>query len=160
MARVGSSKAVAAVLARPWPCSLLYGEPWPTALIEAAACGRAALASRVEGVAEVVEHGRTGLLVPPGNPAALAEAVSSMLVDPQRRAEMGWRARRLAEQRFDMCYWARTLAGLYERAVGRTPMRYDVLAEAGRRLRLESRAASCGQLSLAGTDQEPREVAA
>lgn len=99
-----------------------YTEALPTALLEAAACGRASVASRVGGVPEVVEHGRTGLLVPPGDPVALADAVCSLLADGPRREEMGRSARRLAEQRFDMKEWARRLAGLYAQAAGRVPV--------------------------------------
>lgn len=92
-------------------------EALPTSLIEAAACGRAAVATRVGGVPEVVEHGRTGLLVAPGDPRALADAVVTLLGDPGRREEMGRRARQLAEERFDMHVWARTLRRVYQHAI-------------------------------------------
>lgn len=92
-------------------------EALPTSLIEAAACGRAAVATRVGGVPEVVEHGRTGLLVAPGDPGALADAVVTLLGDPGRREEMGRRARQLAEERFDMHVWARTLRRVYQHAI-------------------------------------------
>lgn len=97
-------------------------EALPTALVEAAACGRAAVATDVGGVPEVVQHGRTGLLVPPRDPPALADAVSLLLSDPQQRAEMGRRARRLAEERFDVLAWGQALVRLYERAAGRVPV--------------------------------------
>lgn len=90
-----------------------FTEALPTAMIEAAACGLAAVATDVGGTSEIVEHGRTGLLVPPGQPAALAEAVVALLVDPDRRSRYGAAGRLLAEDRFDHRRWARTLADLY-----------------------------------------------
>lgn len=93
-------------------------EALPTSLIEAAACGLAAVATPVGGIPEVVEHERTGLLVPPGDPVALGDAVVALLTDDRRREAMGRAARRLAEERFDMHRWARRLRDVYDEAVG------------------------------------------
>jgi glycosyltransferase involved in cell wall biosynthesis len=93
-------------------------EALPTSLIEAAACGLATVATPVGGIPEVVEHGRTGLLVPPGDPVAFGDAVIALLTDDRRREAMGRAARRLAEERFDMHRWARRLRDVYDEAVG------------------------------------------
>jgi glycosyltransferase involved in cell wall biosynthesis len=77
-------------------------EALPTALIEAAAAGRAAVATRVGGCAEVVDDGRTGVLVPPGDAAALAAEVVALLLDRDRRRAFEQAARRRAEQRFSL----------------------------------------------------------
>jgi glycosyltransferase involved in cell wall biosynthesis len=61
----------------------------PVALIEAMASGRPVVATRVGGVADVVSDGVTGLLVSPGDEAALSEAVLNLLADEARRAAMG-----------------------------------------------------------------------
>jgi glycosyltransferase involved in cell wall biosynthesis len=98
-------------------------EALPTALIEAAASGLAAVATSVGGTPEIVEHERTGLLVPPGNAEALARAVITLLVDEEQRAQYGAAARVLAEQRFDLTGWAEQLARLYAEAVGATGRR-------------------------------------
>jgi glycosyltransferase involved in cell wall biosynthesis len=65
------------------------GEGLPTVLIEAAACGRAIVATDVAGCREVVADGVNGLLVPPNDPAALARALARLLDDPALRAGMG-----------------------------------------------------------------------
>jgi glycosyltransferase involved in cell wall biosynthesis len=77
-------------------------EALPTALIEAAAAGRPVVATRVGGAAEVVENDRTGLLVPPGDPAALAKAIEALLTDRWRANAFGEAARRLAYERFSL----------------------------------------------------------
>ncbi|MGH3867942.1 MAG: glycosyltransferase family 4 protein [Pseudonocardiaceae bacterium] len=91
-------------------------EALPTVMIEAAACGLAAVATTVGGTPETVEHGRTGLLVPPGDADALADAVITLLADHDRRLRCGAAARKLAEQRFDLRCWAQRLSRLYEQA--------------------------------------------
>jgi glycosyltransferase involved in cell wall biosynthesis len=68
-------------------------EGLPIALLEAMALGRPAVVTRVGGVPEVVTDGAQGLLVPPRDPAALAEGLRCLLGDPQLRARMGTAAR-------------------------------------------------------------------
>ena len=60
--------------------------------------GKPVVASATGGVPEIVDHDETGLLVPPGNARALAEAISSMLADPQRAASLGERGRQRAKR--------------------------------------------------------------
>ena len=71
------------------------------ALVEAAACGLPAIASRTGGIVDVVEDRRSGLLVPPGDAGALSEALAALVADEPRRAEMGAAARAVAIARFD-----------------------------------------------------------
>ena len=75
-------------------------EALPTVAMEAAAAGRAMVASRVGGVPEVVEDGVTGMLVPPGDPRALSESISVLLADPTRRQALASAARRKALEEF------------------------------------------------------------
>ena len=70
-------------------------------LVEAAACGLPAIGSRTGGIVDVIEDGRSGLLVSPGDVAALAAALGSLAADAGLRSELGRRARVVARERFD-----------------------------------------------------------
>ncbi|MGE5700854.1 MAG: glycosyltransferase [Arthrospira platensis] len=91
-------------------------EALPTTLIEAAACGRAVIATDVDGVPEVVIDGETGLLVAVDDVDALTGALLVLLGDEHRRRSMGVRARRYAEERFDVHRWAGRLNEVYVEA--------------------------------------------
>ena len=71
-------------------------------LVEAAACGLPAIGARTGGIVDVIEEGASGLLVPPRDAAALASALRALVADPERRREMGRRAREVARDRFDL----------------------------------------------------------
>jgi glycosyltransferase involved in cell wall biosynthesis len=71
------------------------------ALVEAAACGLPALASRTGGIVDVVEDGGSGLLVAPGDVPALAAGLAALAGDAERRRALGERARSIALARFD-----------------------------------------------------------
>jgi glycosyltransferase involved in cell wall biosynthesis len=64
--------------------------------------GVAVVASRVGGIPEVVVDGETGLLVAPGDDAALEEALRALLADPERRRRLGANGRRRAERHFSI----------------------------------------------------------
>ena len=70
--------------------------------LEAMAAGKPVVASRIGGLCEVVVHGETGLLVPPGDPEALAEALKSLLADPARARKMGEAGRARVRAEFDV----------------------------------------------------------
>jgi glycosyltransferase involved in cell wall biosynthesis len=72
------------------------------AVVEAMLMGKGVVASNVGGLPDTVRHGQTGLLVPPGDPAALAAAVAALAADPARCAEMGRRGRAECLRRFDI----------------------------------------------------------
>ena len=77
-------------------------EGMPLALIEAMACGCACIGSNVIGVREVIEHGKTGLLVPPGNEKALADAILQLLQQPDLAEMMGKAACASVKENFDI----------------------------------------------------------
>ncbi len=98
-------------------CPSLY-EPLGIVNLEAMACGTAVVGSRVGGIPEVVADGETGLLVPPGDPAALAGAINVLVGDRRRAAEMGRRGRARAEAEFGWASIAAQTAALYAELAG------------------------------------------
>jgi starch synthase len=93
-------------------CPSLY-EPLGIVNLEAMACGTAVVASRVGGIPEVVADGQTGLLVPPGDPLALADALNILLRDPVRAAALGQQGRKRAVAEFGWQAIAAQTAALY-----------------------------------------------
>jgi glycosyltransferase involved in cell wall biosynthesis len=77
-------------------------EGFPNVVIEAMACGLPVVATRVGGLAEVVDHGRTGLLASPGSPEALAGPMVELLRDEEKRIIHGAAGRRRAEDLFSI----------------------------------------------------------
>lgn len=90
-------------------------EGMPGAVLEAMACGLPVIATDIPPLAEIVEAGRSALLVPPGDPDALAHAVSELLDAPQRAATLGTRGRSLFEARFTLQRSVAGMADLYRR---------------------------------------------
>jgi glycosyltransferase involved in cell wall biosynthesis len=78
-----------------------YREGVPRSLLEAAAMGRAVIASDVPGCRHVVRDGVSGLLVPPANAAALESAMRQLIADPGRIARMGAAGREFVARNFD-----------------------------------------------------------
>jgi glycosyltransferase involved in cell wall biosynthesis len=74
----------------------------PNAIYEAMAAGKAVVASRVGGIPELVAGCDTGLLVPPGQPEPLSEAVAALLLDDERRVRMGRQGRRRIQRLADL----------------------------------------------------------
>jgi starch synthase len=107
--------SVAQVLshARAFVCPSVY-EPLGIVNLEAMACETAVVASAVGGIPEVVDHGRTGLLVPPSDPAALAVALNRLIDDPGLARQMGIAGRRRAVAEFSWRAIAEQTVALYE----------------------------------------------
>ncbi len=76
-----------------------------TAILEAMAMGKPVICSDVVGQRDVIQHGRTGLFVPPGDPDALRNAILDLWEHPQRAAEMGQQARAWIEQHHTLDWW-------------------------------------------------------
>ena len=93
-----------------------HHESFGMAALEAMACGATVVASRVGGLATTIQHGVTGVLVPPRDEVALASAISSLLADTPRRRILGAQAARWA-QSFSWPSVARALIDLYEELV-------------------------------------------
>jgi glycosyltransferase involved in cell wall biosynthesis len=90
-------------------------EGLPMTLLEAAACGRPIVATDVPGCREIAVAGKTALLVPPDDPAALAAALERMAADGDMRRRCGAAGRRLAEQKFSANRVGAEAVALYNR---------------------------------------------
>ena len=89
------------------------GEPFGQVIIEGMAAGKPVIATNGGGVPEIVENGKTGILVPMGDIAAMAEAISRMLADPDLAAEMGARGRQRVQDCFTIDHTARKIESIY-----------------------------------------------
>jgi glycosyltransferase involved in cell wall biosynthesis len=87
------------------------------AVLEAMAAGLPVVATNVGGVPEVVAAGETGLLVPPGDPAALAAALAALLTAPDRARAMGAAGRARAAERFTLRHMVAATHAVYARAL-------------------------------------------
>ena len=77
-------------------------EGMPLALLEAMAAGVPAIATRVGGTTEVIDDGRTGTLVAPGDSRVLAAAITTLLENPRLAKELGQAARQAVAARFSL----------------------------------------------------------
>lgn len=91
-----------------------YAEAQPLAWMEAMACARPLVGYDLGWARELVRSGVDGILVPPGDVRALAEAVLSLLADPERAAALGASARARVEAELDSAVVARRALGWYE----------------------------------------------
>jgi glycosyltransferase involved in cell wall biosynthesis len=94
-------------------CPSVY-EPFGIINLEAMACERPVVASAVGGIKEVVVPETTGLLVPPADPRALAEAINRVLRDRAWARALGLAGRRRAEEHFSWTSIAETTKGMYQ----------------------------------------------
>lgn len=109
--------------ADPQPCYALMDvfalasamEAFGLVLVEAMQAGLPVVATRVGGIPGVVDEGASGLLVPPGQPPALAEALLALRRDPARRQSMGRAGRALATSNFGAERYVRDVDHLYQR---------------------------------------------
>jgi len=83
-------------------CLPSYREGLPKVLLEAASCGRPIVATDVPGCREVVRDGENGLLVPPRNVTALAQALRQLVEKPELRRQMGARGREIVMTEFSV----------------------------------------------------------
>jgi glycosyltransferase involved in cell wall biosynthesis len=108
--------ATAAISAADVVCLPSRWESCPLSAIEAMAAGRPVVASAVDGLEEIVEHGRTGLLVPPDDPPALAAALDLLAAEPGHCAEMGRAAHARAAALFTVERMVAETVAVYEQA--------------------------------------------
>jgi glycosyltransferase involved in cell wall biosynthesis len=93
-------------------------EGLPFAVLEAMAVGKPVVATRVGGLAEVIEDGVTGHLVPPGDAGALAAAIVSLLTDPDRARTMGQAAAHRVRTQFTLTGMVSAIEAVYDETLG------------------------------------------
>lgn len=103
-------------------------EGFPISLVEAMFCGRATVSTDVGAVVEVI--GGTGLVVPPRNPRALADACLALLRDPERRARLGAAARARALELFTVEQNLAAFRGIYLELIAQAPVRRHPVPDA------------------------------
>jgi glycosyltransferase involved in cell wall biosynthesis len=111
-----STEAARAELARAELFALpSYAEGLPMALLEAMAAGKPVVVGSVGGIPSVVADDANGLLVNPGDPAGLVEALSHLLADAAARRRLGRAARQTIEEGYSLGNSIRRLAAIYSR---------------------------------------------
>jgi len=103
-------------------CSL-EPEPFGMVVLEAMALGKPVVASRMGGPEEIVDHGRTGILVDPGDEGRLSAELASLVADPARRAGLGEAARLEVERRYSGSVVCASLGALYRDVASRRSRR-------------------------------------
>ena len=103
-----------------------FAEGVPVVLMEAMAAGVPVVATQIAGIPELVRHGDSGLLVPPGDAEALTEAIDALLASADRRRAMGSAGRATVAAEFNIHREAARLSALFTAyAEGRTPPRRE-----------------------------------
>ncbi|MEX2661921.1 MAG: glycosyltransferase [Vicinamibacterales bacterium] len=106
-------------------------EAFPNGAIEAMAAGLPVVACGVGGLLDLIETGRTGILVPPSDPEALAVALQSLCADPERAHALGREARREVQARYSFERMIAAFDDLYDTELRARPVVRTRTAEAG-----------------------------
>ncbi|HEX9029711.1 MAG TPA: glycosyltransferase family 4 protein [Anaerolineales bacterium] len=96
----------------------MYGEGVPTVLLEAAACGRPIVATDMPGCRDIVLPGQNGLIVPPNDAPALADALEALICDPDLRGRMGAIGRQTVLQKFTTAQVNTATLAVYRKVLG------------------------------------------
>jgi len=99
----------------------IWEEPFGIAVIEAMACERPVVASRVGGISEIIDSERTGILTAPNDAFALANAVIRLFEEPDRAQRMGRQARREVQRRFTWDRAAENYLKVYKEVIRSMP---------------------------------------
>lgn len=106
---------VSALLAR-WDVYVQpsLGEPFGIAALEAMASGLPVVGTSAGGLSELVEHSKTGWLVPQRDPTALADRIRTLILAPEERRKMGAAGRERVRESFSVAHMVRSISGIYE----------------------------------------------
>jgi len=101
-------------------------EGLPNVVLEAFACRKPVVATKVGGVPEIVEDGINGILVPPGKPSLLAEAIKSCLDSPEKSRKMGEAGYRKVKTDFTFETQTKKLERIYEKVIGEKSCKFPL----------------------------------
>ena len=96
-------------------------ETFPMTILEAYACGKPVIASKLDGLKDLVINRKTGLLIAPGNAEQLAKSIFSVLNDHDKAEEMGLRGRQFMKENFTITKVVNRLEDLYKEVVSSQP---------------------------------------
>jgi len=94
-----------------------HPDPFPGVVLQGMSLGKAVIATNIGGAREQIENGVSGVLVPPGDPVALADAIRALLADPNRREALGRAAARRVASSFTSGSFYRRLSEVYRRLI-------------------------------------------
>jgi len=100
-------------------CPSIWQEPFGKVVIEAYACEKPVVATKVGGLPEIVKDGASGILIPPNNPEALANAVCNLLKDKKRAKCMGKKGRKIVETKFSFEVVSKKCQRIYEELISK-----------------------------------------
>ena len=92
----------------------VYEESFGVAVLEASACGKPVIVSRVGGMIEVVNDGVTGFIVPPRNSQQAANRILELILDPLLRQKLGSAGRKYVEDFFDLKMCLNNMISVYD----------------------------------------------
>jgi glycosyltransferase involved in cell wall biosynthesis len=93
--------------------SSIEPDPFPTVILEAMACAKPVVAPDLGGPREMIEHGLTGVLIPPDDPEPLAQAILTLLADRETRVRMGRAGAERVRARFSASRMTRDIESIY-----------------------------------------------
>ena len=109
----------------------ITGEPFGQVVVEAMAAGKPVVATDGGGIPEIICNGETGLLVPMGDAAAMADAIIRLLLEPSMAFDMGQAGRRHVFNHFTVSHTARKVEAIYDRIFGGKQSSMDIRVEKG-----------------------------
>ncbi|NJP11627.1 MAG: glycosyltransferase family 4 protein [Leptolyngbyaceae cyanobacterium RU_5_1] len=105
-----------------------YSEPFGWVFIEAMAAGLPIVATQLSAVPEMVTHGKTGFLIQPGDRAALADSLRTLITNPALGRELGRNGRKIAESKFDADKNFQMLESLFQEvAIANRQVQFDLI---------------------------------
>jgi len=99
-------------------------ENFPYVCLEAMSAGRAVIGSKAGGMAEMIEHGKNGLLVPPQSPQDIVSAVSYLVENPEKRMEFGTKAREKVLQAYNQDVIGAKTEAIYQKVIDKKKKDY------------------------------------